>query len=179
MYIKVIHLDSTDVIYNGLKDAGINFIVSVPCANLKKLLNLVEEDEDIKHVPVTREEEGFGICAGAYMGGMKPAILMQNSGLGNSVNVLASLNKLYNFPILIIISHRGTFGEGVYGQIPMSKATTRILESLDIAYYKVDNPNESQEIVKKAWNLSAISEEPIALLFDINYWSRSVDDEKI
>lgn len=179
MYIKVILLDSTDVIYNGLKDAGINFIVSVPCANLKKLLNLVEEDEDIKHVPVTREEEGFGICAGAYMGGMKPAILMQNSGLGNSVNVLASLNKLYNFPILIIISHRGTFGEGVYGQIPMSKATTKIFDSLDIAYYKVDNPNESQEIVKKAWNLSAISEEPIALLFDINYWSRSVDDEKI
>lgn len=172
-------MDSTDVIYNGLKDAGINFIVSVPCANLKKLLNLVEEDEDIKHVPVTREEEGFGICAGAYMGGMKPAILMQNSGLGNSVNVLASLNKLYNFPILIIISHRGTFGEGVYGQIPMSKATTKIFDSLGIAYYKVDNPNESQEIVKKAWNLSAISEEPIALLFDINYWSRSVDDEKI
>lgn len=172
-------MDSTDVIYDGLKDAGINFIVSVPCANLKKLLNLVEEDEEIKHVPVTREEEGFGICAGAYMGGMKPAILMQNSGLGNSVNVLASLNKLYNFPILIIISHRGTFGEGVYGQIPMSKATTKIFNSLNITYYKVDNPNESQNIVKKAWNLSAISEEPIALLFDINYWSRSVNDEKI
>ncbi len=172
-------MDSTDVIYNGLKDAGINFIVSVPCANLKKLLNLVEKDEEIKHVPVTREEEGFGICAGAYMGGMKPAILMQNSGLGNSVNVLASLNKLYNFPILIIISHRGTFGEGVYGQIPMSKATTKIFDSLDIIYYKVNNPNESQEIVKKAWDLSSISEEPIALLFDINYWNRGVDDEKI
>ncbi|RAP46427.1 MAG: sulfopyruvate decarboxylase subunit alpha [Methanosphaera sp. rholeuAM6] len=172
-------MDSTDVIYNGLKDAGINFIVSVPCANLKKLLNLVEEDDEIKHIPVTREEEGFGICVGAYMGGMKPAILMQNSGLGNSVNVLASLNKLYNFPILMIISHRGTFGESVYGQIPMSKATTKILDSLDITYHKVENPNESQDTVKKAWKLASISEEPIALLFDIKYWSRSVDDEKI
>ena len=113
------------------------------------------------------------------MGGMKPAILMQNSGLGNSVNVLASLNKLYNFPILIIIIHRGTFGEGVYGQIPMSKTTTKIFDSLNITYYKVNNPNESQEIVKKAWDLSAISEEPIALLFDINYWTRSVNNEKI
>lgn len=172
-------MDSTDVIYQGLKDAGINFIVSVPCANLKKLLTLVDEDEEIRHVPVTREEEGFGICAGAFMGGMKPAILMQNSGLGNSVNVLASLNKLYKFPILIIISHRGTFGEGVYGQIPMSKATTKVFDSLDISYHKVDDPNESREIVKKAWDLSFISEEPIALLFDISYWSRSVDDEKI
>lgn len=172
-------MDSTDVIYNGLKDAGINFIVSVPCANLKKLLNLVEEDDEIRHVPVTREEEGFGICAGAYMGGMKPAILMQNSGLGNSVNVLASLNKLYKIPILIIISHRGTFGEGVYGQVPMSKATTKVFDSLDISYQKIEDPNESQEIVKKAWDLAYISEEPIALLFDIKYWSRSVNNEKI
>ncbi|HIJ15864.1 MAG TPA: sulfopyruvate decarboxylase subunit alpha [Methanosphaera sp.] len=169
-------LDSTDVIYKGLKNAGINFIVSVPCANLKKLLNLVEEDEEIKHVPVTREEEGFGICAGAYMGGMKPAILMQNSGLGNSVNVLASLNKLYNFPILMIISHRGTFGEGVYGQIPMSKATTKVFESLDITYHKIEDPNQSEQTVEKAWNLAKISEEPIALLFDINYWNRSVKE---
>jgi sulfopyruvate decarboxylase subunit alpha len=166
------NVDSTDVIYNGLKEAGINFIVSVPCANLKKLLELVDEDEDIKHVPVTREEEGFGICAGAYMAGMKPAILMQNSGLGNSVNVLASLNKLYKFPILMIISHRGTFSEGVYGQIPMSKATTKVLDSLDIMYHKVDNPCEATATVKKAWNLAKISEEPIALLFDISYWGR-------
>ena len=172
-------MDSTDVIYNGLKNAGINFVVSVPCANLKKLLNLMDEDENIRHVPVTREEEGFGICAGAYMGGMKPAILMQNSGLGNSVNVLTSLNKLYKFPILMIISHRGTFGEGVYGQIPMSKATTKVLDSLDLTYHKVDNPNEAEKIVETAWNLAKISEEPIALLFDISYWSRGVDDEKI
>lgn len=167
------------MIYNGIKDAKIDFIVSVPCANLKKLLNLIDEDEDIKHVPVTREEEGFAICAGAYMGGLRPAILMQNSGLGNSVNVLASLMKLYKFPILMIISHRGTFGEGVYGQIPMSKATTKVFDSLDISYFKVDDPNEAQEVVKKAEDLSLISEEPIALLFDIMYWSRGVADEKI
>ncbi|OED30251.1 sulfopyruvate decarboxylase subunit alpha [Methanosphaera sp. WGK6] len=167
-------MDSTDVIYDGLKDAGINFIVSVPCANLKKLLKLIDEDDEIKHVPVTREEEGFGICAGAYMGGLKPAILMQNSGLGNSVNVLASLMKLYNFPIIMIISHRGTFGEAVYGQVPMGKATTKIFDSLDIRYEKVINPCESKEIIKKAWDLSEISGESYALLFDISYWKRSV-----
>lgn len=168
-------MDSTDVIYNGLKEAGINFIVSVPCANLKKLLELIDEDDDIRHVPVTREEEGFGICAGAYMGGMKPAILMQNSGLGNSINVLTSLMKLYNFPVLMIISHRGTFGEGICGQVPMSKATTKILDSMDFIYEKINYPNESTDKIKKAWNLASITEEPIALLFEINYWSRSVE----
>ncbi len=172
-------MDSSDVIYQGIKDAGIDFIVSVPCANLKKLLNLVEDDEEIRHVPVTREEEGFGICAGAYMAGCKPAILMQNSGLGNSVNVLASLMTLYDFPIIMIISHRGTFGEGVYGQVPMSKATTGVLDSLNIRYKKVDDPNESRTIVKKAWDLAEISEEPLALLFEISYWKKGVDDEKV
>jgi sulfopyruvate decarboxylase subunit alpha len=165
-------MDSTDVIYNGIKEAGINFIVSLPCANLKKLLELIDEDDQITHVPVTREEEGFGICAGAYMGGMNVAILMQNSGLGNSVNVLTSLFKLYNFPILMIISHRGTFGEGICGQVPMGKATTKVLDSLDIIYEKISLPSQSTESIKKAWNLSVISEEPIALLFDIKYWSR-------
>jgi len=168
-------MDSTDVIYNGLKEAGINFIVSVPCAKLKKLLELIDEDDDIRHVPVTREEEGFGICAGAYMGGMKPAILMQNSGLGNSINVLTSLMKLYNFPVLMIISHRGTFGEGICGQVPMSKATTKILDSMDFIYEKINYPNESTDKIKKAWNLASITEEPIALLFEISYWSRSVE----
>jgi sulfopyruvate decarboxylase subunit alpha len=79
-------------------EAGIDFVVSVPCVNLGKLMEMVECDPDIIHVPVTREEEGFGIAAGAYMGGKKPAILMQNSGLGNSVNVLASLFKLTSSP---------------------------------------------------------------------------------
>ena len=71
-------MDSTDAIYNGLKQAGIDFIVSVHCINLKKLLKIIDEDEEITHVPVTREEEGIGICAGSYMGFNKPAILMQN-----------------------------------------------------------------------------------------------------
>jgi len=163
-------LDSSEVIYEGLKRAGINFIVSVPCANLKKLLNLINEDNDIIHIPVTREEEGFGMCAGAYMGGMKVAILMQNSGLGNSINVIASLIKLYQIPMLMIISHRGTAGEGICGQVPMGKATTKLLDSLDIMYEQINNPNEVIEIIEKNEKLATISEEIIGLLFDINYW---------
>lgn len=165
-------MDSSDVVYNGIKEAGIDFIVSVPCGNLKKLLELVENDKEITHIPVNREEEGFGMCVGAYLGGMKPAILMQNSGLGNSVNVLTSLIQLYNIPILMIISHRGTRGEEIYGQIPMSKVTTKIFDVLNIMYEKVDNPEETTKIIKEAWDLASISEEPFALLFNNNYWKK-------
>ena len=63
-------------------------------------MELVELDAEIIHIPVTREEGGFGICAGALLGGKKAGILMQNSGLGNSVNALASLFELYKIPVL-------------------------------------------------------------------------------
>ena len=85
-------MDPATSVFNGLKKSGIDLITTVPCANLKEVILMLEDDPDIKHVPVTREEEGVGICAGAWMGGGKTAMLMQNSGLGNSINALASLN---------------------------------------------------------------------------------------
>ena len=105
--IKGIQMNPSLAVYQGMKRAGINFATSVPCVNLQELLALVSGDPDIIHVPVTREEEGVGICAGAWMGGRRPALLMQNSGLGNSINALASLDMLYGIPLLMIISHRG------------------------------------------------------------------------
>ncbi len=162
-------MESTQSVYKGLKDAGINFIVSIPCVNLGKLLEIVDLDNEIIHVPVTREEEGFGIAAGAYMGGMKPAILMQNSGLGNSVNVLASLYNLYKIPILMIMSHRGTKGEFMGAQIPMGNATPLILDALNIPYF---NPNKenAQDIIKKSWDIAYPKGVPVGILLEITFW---------
>ena len=163
-------MDSTEAVYQALKEAEINFIVSIPCVNLGKLLEMVECDPEITHVPVTREEEGFGIAAGAYMGGMKPAILMQNSGLGNSVNVLASLYQLYKIPILMIMSHRGTEGEFMSAQVPMGKATPRILDALELPYFKPETPEEALDDIKKAWELAQSKGVPVGILLEITFW---------
>jgi sulfopyruvate decarboxylase subunit alpha len=163
-------VDSSQYVYEGLKKAGINFVVSVPCVNLSKLLEMVDCDPEIKHVPVTREEEGFGIAAGAYLGGNRPAILMQNSGLGNSVNVLASLYKLYQIPILMIISHRGTEGEFMNAQVPMGKTTPGILDSLEIAYFTPKKPEEALKLIPEAWLLAETAGTPLGLLFEITFW---------
>jgi sulfopyruvate decarboxylase subunit alpha len=163
-------MDSTEAVYQSLKEAGINFIVSIPCVNLGKLLEMVECDPEITHVPVTREEEGFGIAAGAYMGGMKPAILMQNSGLGNSVNVLASLYQLYKIPILMIMSHRGTEGEFMSAQVPMGKATPRILDALELPYFKPETPEEALDDIKKGWELAQTKGVPVGILLEITFW---------
>ena len=163
-------MDSSEAIYNGLKDVGIDFIVSVPCVNLSKLLNMIDEDEDIIHIPVTREEEGIGICAGALLGGKKPAILMQNSGLGNSINALKSLMELYEFPLLMIMSHRGTDGETICGQVPMGESTPRILEAMDFRFFKPGNPEAAYEDIVISWDLSQEERKPVSILLEISYW---------
>ena len=163
-------MDSSEAIFDGLKDAGIDFIVSVPCVNLSKLLEMIDEDDEITHIPVTREEEGIGICAGAYLGGKRPAILMQNSGLGNSINALKSLTELYEFPLLMIMSHRGTEGENICGQVPMGQSTPRILEAMDFRFFKPGTSEGAYEDVIEAWDLSCEEGKPVSVLLEISYW---------
>jgi sulfopyruvate decarboxylase subunit alpha len=163
-------LDSSQAVYDAIKEAGIDFIVSLPCVNLGRLMEMVEEDPTIIHVPVTREEEGFGICAGAFMGGKKPGILMQNSGLGNSVNALASLFELYKIPVLMIMSHRGTEGEFMGAQIPMGKATPMVLDALKIKYFNPKKPEEALNIIPEAWNMAEADGAPVGILLDIKFW---------
>ena len=163
-------MDSSEAIYYGLKDAEIDFIVSVPCVNLSKLLNMIDEDSEITHIPVTREEEGIGICAGAYLGGKKTAILMQNSGFGNSINALKSLMELYEFPLLMIMSHRGTEGENIVGQVPMGESTPRILEAMDYEFFKPSTPDRAYNDIRLGWNLSEDEGKPVSILLEIKYW---------
>ena len=165
-------MDPSDAIYSGLKRAGIDFVTSVPCVNLSQLLKLISSDPEIVHIPVTREEEGVGLCAGAWMGGKKPALLMQNSGLGNSINALASLDFLYGIPLLMIISHRGCAGEPIVGQLPMGRLTPKLLEVMNIPSFK-PAPEEADEIATKAWSLAEAQRKPVAVLFDLQYWGRA------
>jgi sulfopyruvate decarboxylase subunit alpha len=162
-------IDPSQTIYCGLKLAGINFATSVPCINLGKLLNLISHDPGIIHIPVTREEEGVGICAGAWLGGCRPVLVMQNSGLGNSINALASLNLLYGIPLLMIISHRGSPGEPIAGQMPMGRLTPALLKTMDIpSYYPLIGKVE--ESIINAWNKAESQRRPVALLFDLEFW---------
>jgi len=163
-------VDSSETVYKALKEAGIDFVVSLPCVNLGKVMEMVDCDPDIIHVPVTREEEGFGICAGAFFAGKKTAILMQNSGLGNSVNVLASLYELYKIPILMIMSHRGTEGEFMSAQVPMGKATTGVLDALNIAYINPKTPQEALKVIPEACKLSQMGGAPLGILLEIPFW---------
>ena len=113
-------------IIDNLKEGGVDFYLSVPCKLLANMIDILEKDKDVYYSAVPREEEGMGICAGAYLGNKFPCILMQNTGIGNSINAIVSLLQLYNIPIVFLISYRGTPGETVAAQAGMAKITEEI-----------------------------------------------------
>ena len=122
-------------IISFLKKNGFDFGVTFPSSKLKNLIKMIDDDdEEIFTVPVTREEEGVGICAGAYLAGKKPFMLIQSSGLGNSFNAIASLLKTYRIPILIIAEHRGSYDEKISAQIPLGAALPGMLEAMEIPF---------------------------------------------
>ena len=115
-----------------LKEQGFDFFTGVPCSILKGVINYLSEDPDVPYVPATREDEALGIATGAYLTGKKPVVLMQNSGLGNSIGTLASLVLLYEIPLLLLISWRGYQGKDAPEHLIMGKATVKLLEDIGV-----------------------------------------------
>lgn len=162
-------MDTDILLYEAIKKSGINLILSLPCILLKGLLKLIDEKNEIQHIPITREEEGMGIAAGAYLGGRTPAILMQNSGLGNSVNAIKSLLQLYKIPVIFIMSHRGAEGEKISAQIPMGKLTPDLLDLLNIRKFIINSVDNVIEI-NKAVIISEKTKNLVGILLKRNLW---------
>ncbi|MCL7415857.1 MAG: sulfopyruvate decarboxylase subunit beta [ANME-2 cluster archaeon] len=122
-----------------LKVQGIDLAATLPCDRMKRLLPLIETN--VKTVQLTREENGVGICAGHYLGGGRPVMVIQSTGLGNMFNALLSLNATYNIPLPIIVSWRGVYKESIPAQVPLGLALPGMLEAANIKYTIIDTPS--------------------------------------
>ncbi len=155
------------IIINNLKNGGVNFYLSVPCKLLAKMIKILEDDKKVYYSSVPREEEGVGICAGAYLGNKFPCLMMQNTGIGNSINAIVSLSQLYNLPIIFLISYRGTAGETVGAQGSMAKITEDILNTLKIPYLNCSSKKDLDKIPTFVKHAKVI-ENPVAILCDFD-----------
>ena len=154
-------------IISNLKKGGADFFLSVPCKLLANMITILEADNDIYYSAIPREEEGMGICAGAYLGNKLPCIMMQNTGIGNSVNSIVSLLQLYQMPVVFLISYRGTPGEPVGAQGGMAKVTEEILQTLRIPMLHCSSVNDLEKISTFTAHAQII-ENPVAILCDFN-----------
>src|ERR1044071_8995101 len=99
-----------EAIHRELAAAQIRVVGYVPDAGHKRLIELCQADRSMRAVVLTTEEEGIGLAAGAWLGGARSVLLMQSSGVGNTVNVLGLL-KTCGFPLTMIVTMRGEPGE--------------------------------------------------------------------
>jgi sulfopyruvate decarboxylase subunit alpha len=125
-----------------LKKYGFNFCTGVPCTILKDIILCLSSDADLPYIPATREDEAMGIATGACLAGKQPVVMMQNSGLGSSINPLASLDILYRIPMLLLISWRGYQGKDAPEHLIMGEAMLKLLDALGIPYQVIseDDP---------------------------------------
>jgi phosphonopyruvate decarboxylase len=125
----------------ALRAQGFDFFCGVPCSLLKGLVSLLEQDRAAAYVSATREDSALGIAAGAFFGGRRPLVLMQNSGLGVSVNALASLHTLYEIPVLLLISWRGEDRSDAPEHWMMGEIMAPLLDLMHVPH-RVLAPNE-------------------------------------
>src|SRR5687767_12729089 len=89
------------------RERGFQLYTGVPCSYIKPLINYVIDSEDLEYVGAANEGDAVAIASGASLAGKKSVVMMQNSGLGNAVNPLTSLNAIFRIPLLLIVTWRG------------------------------------------------------------------------
>jgi sulfopyruvate decarboxylase alpha subunit len=152
-----------DIVIEKLKANRLEMICHVPDSVLSHIISETEIDPFFTVVPLTREEEGVGILTGAYLGGKRGVLLMQVSGLGNSVNGLASLAIPYQIPFLILISQRGELGEFNPAQVAMGHAARPVLDALQIQHFTLDRVDRVHTLLDGAIKTAYASRRPVAL----------------
>lgn len=101
---------SAETFITAAKGHGFSLYTGVPCSYLKPFINYVIDAPDLEYVGATNEGDAVAIASGADMGGKRAVVMFQNSGFGNTVNPLTSLNMIFDIPVLVITTLRGEPG---------------------------------------------------------------------
>jgi len=162
-------MNVNEKIVSDLINHQVEFVTTVPCKQLAGVIENLENSDKVHHVPSNKEDEGMGLCAGAYMGGKRSAIIMQNTAIGVTINTLATLIQYYNIPLPMLISYRGEIGERVACQVEMAVHTKALLNQLNIQTYHFHRPEDVEEL-PHILNHTFMSRKPTAILTDSHFW---------
>ena len=150
-------------LHRVLRGAGVRHVGYVPDAGHTDLIQRCLDDDEILTTVLTTEEEGVAIAAGAWLGGMRSALLMQSSGVGNCINML-SLPVMARMPLLMLVTMRGEWAEFNPWQIPMGRATQASLEAIGVTVLRADRVADVVDTVAQATTLAFDGDQQIAVL---------------
>jgi phosphonopyruvate decarboxylase len=145
-----------------LEHHGFDFFTGVPCSLIEDLIAVLEGGR-LPYVAAVREDSAVGLAAGAWLGGRRPVVLMQNSGLGTSLNALASLSLMYGFPALLLVTWRGFGGKDAPEHILMGEISPPLLDLLGVPHRVLAVDSLDRDL---AWARAEMESrmQPVALL---------------
>jgi sulfopyruvate decarboxylase alpha subunit len=152
-----------DLIHRALGELSVRQVAYVPDAGHRHLIELCQSDPTMRAVPLTTEEEGVALAAGAWLGGQRAVLLMQSSGVGNCVNMLA-LNQVCRFPLLALITMRGDWGELNPWQLPMGQSAADVLKLAGVIVQRLDAPESAGDTVRAAGGMAFAGQVAVAVL---------------
>jgi len=142
---------------------GFDFFTGVPCSLIEDLIAVLERGTRAPYVAAVREDAAVGVAAGAWFGGRRPVVLMQNSGLGTSLNALASLSLMYGLPVLLVVTWRGFGGKDAPEHILTGEISPKLLELLGVPYRVLAIDSLDADLAWAAAEMDA-RRSPVALL---------------
>jgi sulfopyruvate decarboxylase alpha subunit len=153
-----------NTIVSVLKQYQVKHINYLPDAMGERLLRLMREDTEFDLLPLAREEEGVGVVCGQSLAGKRGVLLCPTSGIGNSINALASLPIPYRIPVPMIIGFRGDLGEFNSTQVTMGQALPDIFRAMRIPFYELKREDEVAVLTEGFLRICYTTESPAALL---------------
>lgn len=151
-------------VLDAFRAEDVRTLVFLPDTVMGRLLALAEEDASFRLVGVHREEEAVGILTGLFLGGRRGAMLVQSSGLGNTLNALGSLAMAYRIPFPLLVSLRGELGEFNPAQLHMGRGVPGCLDALTIQHVTLRSETGLETVVSGALKSCYTAEEPFGLL---------------
>ncbi|MEP7030438.1 MAG: decarboxylase [Pseudolabrys sp.] len=153
-----------ETILATLKANDVKLVVYVPDRVFTPLIKALHGDSFFTTFAATREEEAIGIISGAWMGGLRGAVLMQTSGFATIPNALASLVSPCQIPALIFVSERGTMGEFNLGQAMVCKTMRPVLNSIGVENITITRQDELAFIVDRSIKQAVATQAPVTFI---------------
>lgn len=164
---------SPETILEEFRSNGVTHVVWLPDSETNWLYQLMVADPSLTLIPVSREGQAISTAAGLVVGGKKPVVLIQNTGLLESGDSIRGWGLSLNTPLVMMIGYRGWTRHGVNRPSDVAKFTEPILHALGINYYLIEN-NDDASRISVAFKESEEMRRPVAVLVGDEYhgWVR-------
>jgi sulfopyruvate decarboxylase subunit alpha len=148
----------------ALHDAGVSIVGALPESHLKSIYVALDRDPGIRYVRVSNEADLPGLVAGAYLGGSRALMMMENSGLRQACEPIARFAYAHHVPLVMVVSYRGDFGEKNWWGHNHAQVMQPLLDALRIPFRVVDRVDQIRSMVAKAFDHAIASQWPVCLV---------------